>query len=148
MVFLRDAGSAFPVPIEAVWKYLDSGDLHSQAHQHRHPVRRRHAPDRGQYSWEQEFEGRTAPFTMRWTSYYPVGIVYEVLRGPLTGSKFFIFYTPKGPRTGVTVVGEFRSRTLTASMLEPAVRRFFAREFEQDRAAMRPPGPARRRPRS
>jgi hypothetical protein len=39
----------------------------------------------------------------------PLGLVVEALEGPIAGSKFFNYYTPKGNKTGVTVIGDFKS---------------------------------------
>jgi hypothetical protein len=136
MVFLQDEGSVFGAPVEEVWRFVGSGDHHSHAHRHR-KVRRRLLPgNSGSYSWEQDFLGRPERFTMRWSSFYPVGIAYAVLAGPLSGSKFFLYYVPRGPRTGVTVVGEFVSPTIPSEEVAAAVDRFFSTEFEQDRSAI------------
>jgi hypothetical protein len=148
MVFVRDEGSVFDVPIDEVWRFLGSGAAHSSAHGHRRVHRTIRSPNEGTYSWEQPFAGRSARFTMRWHAFVPVGIAYEVLAGPFRGSRFFLSYFPRGRRTGVSVVGEFVSPTIPPRRIATAVRRFFAREFEQDLAALRSGGgrPARGRP--
>lgn len=137
MVFVRDEGSLFEAPLDVVWEFVSSGDGHSSAHRHRKVDRRPLPGNSGQYSWEQEFDGAPTRFVMRWTAFPPVGIAYDVLEGPFTGSRFFLYYTPLGPRTGVTIVGEFCSPTLPVEEIPPAVDRFFALEFEQDHAAIR-----------
>lgn len=147
MVFLRDEGDEFDVPIEAVWEFVSSGNHHSDAHHHRDWGRQPIRENSGEYSWEQEFDGAPTRFTMRWTSFYPLGVAYEVLAGPFTGSKFFLYYRAQGPRTGVTVVGEFVSPTLPPSQVPAAVDRFFTTEFEQDHAAMKKDVAERARPR-
>ena len=73
---------------------------------------------------------------MRWRSFPPLGIAYEVLDGPFSGSRFFIVYEPRGSSTGVSVYGEFTSPTIPEDDLGPAVGGFFDLEFEQDRAAL------------
>jgi hypothetical protein len=137
MVFVRDEGSVFEVPLSVVWQFIGSGDHHSAAHFHRATRRTRISDRAGEYSWEQDFDGGPARFTMRWTSYPPLGVAYEVTEGAFEGSKFFLFYTPLGPRTGVGVIGEFVSPTLPETEIAAAVDRFFSREFEQDHATMR-----------
>lgn len=137
MVFVRDEGSVFDAPLDEVWTFVGSRDHHSAAHAHRRTERRALAEHVGQYSWEQEFDGGAVRFSMRWTAFAPLGVAYEVLEGPFAGSKFFLYYEPIGARTRVAVVGEFVSPTLPAGEIEPAVRRFFEREFEQDHAAIR-----------
>lgn len=155
MVFIRDEGGVFDAPLAAVWEYVGSGDPHARAHGHRHRRRRRLAGPRGTYAWEQPFRGQPTRFTMRWTSLPPLGLAYEVLRGPFEGSKFFLFYAPRGDRTAVSVVGDFVSPTLPPPEVPAAVEEFFALEFEQDRAGLRERGrpvagsraPTRRSPR-
>ena len=135
-MFLRDEGSVFDAPRDAVWEFVGSGDRHSSAHGHQRTRRQLHHELSGTYSWEQPFRDGTVRFTMRWTSFYPLGIAYEVLEGPFAGSRFFLIYEPRGSSTAVSVVGEFTSPTIRDEDLEPAVGSFFALEFEQDRAAI------------
>ncbi|MCI4362923.1 MAG: hypothetical protein L3K13_01265 [Thermoplasmata archaeon] len=137
MVFLVDKGGVFDAPVEEVWMYLASGEEHSQAHLHEAVRRVAHSPNSLTYSWEQRFDGEPVRFAMRSTSFAPVGIAYEVLEGPFTGSSFFVYYAPRGDRTSVTVVGEFLSPTIPPSHVAAAVERFLALEFEQDGAAIR-----------
>lgn len=145
MVFVVDDGGVFDAPLEEVWRFVSSPEAHSGAHRHRGTARRRLSENVGEYSWEQPFDGGTARFTMRWTAFVPLGVAYEVLEGPFAGSRFFLYYTPRGARTAVTVVGEFVSSTIPLDRLEAVVRRFFATEYEQDRdgiAAMTAAGPS------
>lgn len=137
MVFVRDEGDEFDVPLDAVWAFVSSGDHHSAAHHHRANSRERLSDRSGEYRWEQEFDGRPTRFAMRWVSYHPVGIAYDVTEGPFAGSRFFLHYTPRGARTAVGILGEFVSPTIPKDEIAAAVDRFFAREFEQDREAMR-----------
>lgn len=132
MVFVRDQGSEFAAPLKEVWEFVSSGDAHSGAHAHRSVTRQRNSEASGTYTWEQPFDGADVRFSMRWTSFWPLGIGYEVLEGPFEGSRFFLIYEAKGERTGVEVVGEFVSPTLANDEIEPAVRRFFETEFDQD----------------
>lgn len=136
MVFIRDDGSVFHAPIDTVWEFVGSGDRHASAHAHRNVRRDRGPGNVGTYSWEQAFDGAPVRFTMRWTVFPPLGIAYEVLEGPFQGSTFFLYYHAQGAETGVGIVGEFRSPTVPDAELPAAVDRFFATEFEQDRAAI------------
>lgn len=136
MVFVLDTGSLFDAPLDTVWQFVSSGGNHSEAHRHRAPDRRPGPGNSGEYSWEQDFDGRSVRFTMRWTVFPPVGIAYEVLEGPFTGSRFFLYYIPRGARTEVVIAGEFVSPTLAQDEIEPAIGRFFATEFDQDRTAI------------
>jgi len=136
MVFVRDEGSVFNAPIEEVWRFLSTESAHSEAHRHRKVERKPRQGNSGEYTWEQDFEGKPAKFAMRWTSFPLFGIAYEVLEGPFVGSKFFSYYRPRGTMTRVTMVGDFVSPTIPAARLEAAVLGFFALEFEQDSAAI------------
>lgn len=132
MVFVRDEGSVYNAPVEVVWKFLSSDAQHSRAHAHRNAVGKELSGNSGEYSWDQDFEGKSERFTMRWTAFPPFGLAYEVLEGPYVGSKFFVYYRPRGAKTRVTIVGDFVSPSIPPVRLEPSVLAFFAREFEQD----------------
>jgi hypothetical protein len=136
MVFVRDEGSVYNAPIDDVWRFLSAGPTHSEAHRHRKVERKSLPGNAGEYTWEQDFEGKPERFTMRWTSFSPFGIAYDVLDGPFAGSKFFVYYRPRGTKTRVTIVGDFASSTIPPTRLEAAVLGFFALEFEQDSAAI------------
>jgi hypothetical protein len=136
VVFVRDEGSVYNAPLEEVWRFLSGGPAHSEAHHHRKTERKSLPGNAGEYTWEQDFEGKPEMFTMRWTSLPPFGIAYDVLQGPFAGSKFFVYYRPRGDKTRVTIVGDFASPTIPAARVEPSVLAFFAREFEEDSAAI------------
>jgi hypothetical protein len=136
MVFIRDEGSVLRASSEEIWEFFSSGKEHSDAHRHRRVRRRRLSGNSGRYSWEQDFEGTPTRFTMRWTAFPPLGLEYEVVEGPFTGSRFFLFYEPMGNHTAVSVVGEFVSPTIPGEGVEASVRRFFELEFKQDSTAI------------
>jgi hypothetical protein len=49
---------------------------------------------------------------MKATLFYPLGIAFEVLKGPLIGSKYFVYYVPipnEENTTKVVAVGDFKS---------------------------------------
>jgi hypothetical protein len=132
-------GSVYDAPLDRVWEFVGSGNSHSLAHRHRRIRRDLLSPNQGEYSWEQELDGAPTRFMMRWVSYHPVGVAYDVVDGPFAGSRFFLYDTPQGVRTEVGVVGEFQSPTLPEGEIRAAVDRFFALEFEQDSLAMANP---------
>ncbi|MGA9838822.1 MAG: hypothetical protein WBF81_03700 [Thermoplasmata archaeon] len=136
VVFLRDEG-VFDAPIAEVWRLLGSGAEHERSHRHREVRREVAGENSGVYSWVQPFRGAPVRFAMRWTAFVPLGLAYEVLEGPFSGSRFFLSYRPDGTRTEVSVVGAFTSPTLPAPELRRAVLGFFATEFGQDAAALR-----------
>ncbi len=137
MVWVRDEGSLFDAPLALIWKFVGSGPAHSEAHRHRDARRAVLSDNSGEYSWVQDSDGVAERFTMRWTAFPPVGIAYEVREGPFAGSEFFLYYTPHGERTEVTVVGEFVGPDLPPDAVAQAALRFFAVEFDQDSAAIR-----------
>ncbi len=137
MVFVRDEGSVYEAPLDVVWEFFESGPEHSEAHGHREVRREKLSERSGSYAWVQEFQGQSTRFTMRWTSFRPVGLGYDVLEGPFAGSRFFLVYTPLGERTGVAVIGEFVSPTIPPSEIAQAVDSFFTTEFAQDHEAIR-----------
>lgn len=136
MVFVRDEGSVYNAPLEDVWRFLSSEAAHAEAHHHRNAQDTSLSGNSGESSWEQDFEGKPERFAMRWTAFPPFGIAYEVVEGPFAGSKFFAYYRPRGPKTRVTIVGDFLSPTIPVTRLETSVLGFFAVEFEQDSAAI------------
>jgi hypothetical protein len=136
VIVIRDEGDLFDAPVEDVWGFVGSRAPHAAAHGHTEVRRESEVGNSGSYSWEQPFEGASTRFTMRWTSFHPLGIAYEVLEGPFVGSKFFLYYIPRGERTQVDLVGTFESPTIPEDRLEESVRRFFEVEFEQDQAGL------------
>jgi len=56
---------------------------------------------------ERNFMGKTVRTKIKNTLYPPFGFVQEHLEGPTAGSRAFVYYIPKGNKTGITVVGEF-----------------------------------------
>jgi hypothetical protein len=104
MVFIIDEGSYFDAPLDKVWQYLPSD-------QHRHSaaklVSREVNGNVVVLISERTIMGKSARVKVRNTTFPPVGFVTEHLEGPFEGSRAFVFYTPKGDKTGITVVGEY-----------------------------------------
>jgi hypothetical protein len=104
LVYIKDEGSTFDVSIDRVWKYLSSD-------QHRHPsvkvLNREVAGNTVTLTSERNIVGTPTRVKVRNTLYPPFGIVQEQLEGPLKGSRAFLYYIPKGDKTGVCVVGDY-----------------------------------------
>ncbi|HZY71437.1 MAG TPA: hypothetical protein VFF67_10740 [Thermoplasmata archaeon] len=139
MVRVVDQGSHFEAPIDKVWKLIE-------AHQHDmdgvHPGSKNikqamEGPNQAVAAWTVEMNGRDTPMKIRVTPLPPLGQAIEVLEGPMAGSKFMNYYTPRGNKTEVTVVGEFASPMIPESQLEGAVRQFLNDAFDQDSAYLR-----------
>jgi len=137
MVHIRDEGSQFDAPIDAVWKYLQNPDEHNRTHQSRNFKSKPVGEGSMEMSWEANMGGHWAPMKMRITPLPPVGVAIEQLEGPMAGSKFFNIYQPMGAKTGVTVVGEFTSKAIPPAQLEAAVRGFLEQSFNEDNAALK-----------
>ncbi len=137
VTFVFDDSGIYDAPVELIWKYFSSAVDHRVAHRHRNSRLTELTDTSFIASWEQEYEGRPVTFSMRGTSFYPLGLAYEVLEGPIAGSKFLFYYTPLGQRTRVTLVGEFSSPTIPPGQLPSKVMDFFSTEFEQDAEGIR-----------
>ena len=66
------------------------------------------------------------------TPLLPVGRMMEYVEGPLAGSRSFLYYVPMGDRTGVTVVGEFVSRSIPENQLKSVVLSQLERSYNED----------------
>jgi hypothetical protein len=138
MVHIKDEGSHFEAPIETIWKYLQSEQDHGPSHKGRRNFSRKElGPGMVELSWEQEIDGKWVKSANRLTFLPPVGFSVEPLEGPLAGSKFYNYYTPKGNRTEVTVVGEYASKTIPAAKIEAAVMANNEKVFKEDTDGIR-----------
>lgn len=136
MVHIHDEGSEFHAPVEKVWAYLSAAE-HGPAHKDRRNSERKPVGENTLVlSSEQQIGGAWQKVSNRITLYPPVGYSVEFLEGPFAGSKSFTFYTPRGERTGVTVVGEFVSKTVPSADLEAAVLRMLGTTFDEDRVVL------------
>ncbi|MCI4321116.1 MAG: SRPBCC family protein [Thermoplasmata archaeon] len=138
MVHIVDEGGEFDAPLETVWRFIQSQDDHGESHpEHQNAQMKPLTETTVQVSWEQDMEGKKVKVVNRLTMLPPVGLAIEQLEGPLAGSKFFNYYTPKGAKTGVTIVGDFKSPSVPEAHLEPMVRKNFEHVFSQDTASLR-----------
>ncbi len=138
MVHIVDEGSQFDATVETIWRFLRSPSDHGTSHpEHRNMQATPLSENAAQVSWEQDVAGKSVRVVNRVTAFPPLGSMIEMVEGPLAGSKFFNYYTPKGAKTGVTIVGEFQSPVLPESQIEPMVRENFERVFVQDTAALK-----------
>lgn len=132
MTILRDEGSTFDAPIEKVWALMHSGPHH----RHRSMVNLEGAPTQDPntflLTWESEVGGRRFPMAARMTVYPPLGFVMEYVEGPFAGSTEFEYYIPRGDRTEIDVVGDYRSPILTEESLRRAVQEALTAAFGED----------------
>ena len=70
--------------------------------------------------------------------YYPLGIAFEILERLFADSKYFIYYiTIDNNKTGVTVVGDFKSNMISEDEIKPIVLDFSERVFNEDVAYLK-----------
>src|SRR5208337_846119 len=98
MVYILDEGSVFDAPIDKIWKYLPSDN-------HKHDSLKLISREMVNSSAvvitaERNIMGKMVRTKIKNTLYPPFGFVQEHLEGPTTGSKAFVYYIPKGNKTG------------------------------------------------
>jgi len=129
MVYLLDDGGVFDAPIDNVWKYL-------QSEEHHHPslklIGREVTGNVVTITADRTLMGKTVRMKIKNTLYPPFGMVQEHLEGPTAGSKAFLYYIPKGEKTGVTVVGDFRLEGADEQRTKEAVMAQMQLVFEED----------------
>jgi hypothetical protein len=134
MVFIEDSGSVFDAQLDMVWKL---GEAHIKEGNRIHPNTRNNNTEILNEttfinSWEQvdDAKGQNIRMKIRGTMYYPLGIAFEILEGPFVDSKYFVYYIPiDNNKTGVTVVGDFKSNIIPEDKIKPIVLDFSERVF-------------------
>ncbi|MDQ3961281.1 MAG: hypothetical protein M3230_02240 [Thermoproteota archaeon] len=137
MVFIEDSGSVFDAQLDMVWKL---GEAHIKEGNRIHPNTRNNNTEILNEttfinSWEQvdDAKGQNIRMKIRGTMYYPLGIAFEILEGPFVDSKYFVYYIPiDNNKTGVTVVGDFKSNIIPEDKIKPIVLDFSERVFNED----------------
>ena len=81
--------------------------------------------------------GKQVKVKIRNTIFPPVGYVSEHVEGPTAGSKAFAYYTPKGDKTGITVVGDFTIAGLDEKAVRDAVLAQMQAVFDEDNANLK-----------
>jgi hypothetical protein len=135
MVRIVDDSDHFEAPIDKIWKLIEAHQtemttIHPGA---KNPKMEGGGDNWGVVSWDSD-QGH---MKLKVTAFPPIAQVLEIMDGPLTGTKFVNYYTPKGSRTGVTVVGDFHSKVIPEHQLEGAAREFLKQGFEEDSAYLR-----------
>lgn len=133
MVYLTDSGSEFDAPMDVVWKYVMAPEDHGSSHKGRRNIDRKQLSENSALmSWEQNVNGQWVKMVNKMTFHPPLGFMIEPQEGPLAGSKFFTYYSPKGNKTQVTVVGDWTSKFIPAAQLESAVRGNLENVYNED----------------
>lgn len=137
MVRVEDAASEFDAPLDLIWKFL-SDPAHGSAHPNRRGSERKViGPNTIELSAEASIAGSWVHIQNRISLYPPLGYAVEMVEGPLAGSKYFLYYTPRGDRTGVAIVGDFVSPTLPIAKVAEAANSLLDRAFQEDNEALR-----------
>ena len=139
MVHIEDSGSFFDAPIDKIWKLVEAhGTDLTKIHPDMKNVKAEMVSDNSNVvGYDNEMQGQTIRSKTKITTYYPLGLVFEMLEGPLAGSKFFNYYIPSGNRTGITVVGEFKSSSMNDDMIRQVVKSMLDNGFDQDTAYLK-----------
>jgi hypothetical protein len=133
MVYIVDEGSEFNMPLERLWEYLPS-----ETHKHSAKVISRELQGNVlTLTSEREVDGKAVRSKLRITMYPPLGIVQEHLEGPTAGSKVFSYYTRKGDKTAITVVGEYKMAGASDESTMKAVKQMLERSFDEDVATIK-----------
>ena len=140
MVHIEDSGSFFDAPIDKIWKLVEAhGTDLTKIHPDMKNVKAEMVSENSNVvGYDNEMQGQTIRSKIKITSYYPLGLAFEMLEGPLAGSKFFNYYIPSGNRTGITVVGEFKSSSMNDNMIRQVVKSMLDNGFDQDAAYLKP----------
>lgn len=142
MVFIEDSGSVFDAQLDMVWKL---GEAHIKEGNRIHPNTRNNNTEILNEttfinSWKQvdDAKGQNIRMKIRGTMYYPLGIAFEILEGPFVDSKYFVYYIPiDNNKTGITVVGDFKSNIIPEDKIKPIVLDFSERVFNEDVAYLK-----------
>jgi hypothetical protein len=139
MVHVTDDGE-FDAPIDKIWKYL--GDDNPQTHAHSTVKGQKVLENKPNYQvLEMEVvnpDGKsTRKEKVKMTMHAPKGFDWEVLNGPMAGTKFTNSYTPNGAKTKVNVAGDFKIQGMDDSTTKKAILDYLAMMFNEDQANLR-----------
>ena len=133
MVYIVDEGSELDMPLEKLWEYLPS-----ESHKHSAKVISRELQGNVlTLTSERDVDGKAVRSKLRMTMYPPLGVAQEHLEGPTAGSKVFTFYTRKGNKTSITVVGEYKMAGASDEAAKKAVMQMLERSFNEDLATIK-----------
>ena len=133
MVYIFDEGSEFDMPLEKLWEYLPS-----ESHKHSAKVISRELQGNVlTLTSERVVDGKAVRSKLRITMYPPLGVAQEHLEGPTAGSKVFSFYTRKGNKTTITVVGDYKMAGASDEATRKAVMQMLEGSYNEDVANLK-----------
>jgi hypothetical protein len=128
MVYIVDEGSELDMPLEKLWEYLPS-----ESHKHSAKVISRELQGNVlTLVSERDVDGKAVRSKLRITMYPPLGVAQEHLEGPTAGSKVFTYYTRKGDKTSITVVGDYKMAGANDEGTKKAVMQMLGWSFDED----------------
>jgi hypothetical protein len=132
LVYILDEGSVFDAPIDRIWTYVQSDTEHD--HKAIKPVSMEMQGDNvAMLTIDVTMSNMpTTRHKIKSTYYAPFGFVQEYIEGPMTGTKSFQYYIPKGNKTGVTVVGNFVVAGMDDDMTRRIATGFLELAFNED----------------
>ncbi|MHB1909510.1 MAG: hypothetical protein ACYCQJ_11680 [Nitrososphaerales archaeon] len=140
-IFFKDVSGIFDAPLGVTWKYFfEGGQDHDNAHAKRSRNFRFKPVSEGvsKMSQERKKHNRWTGETIQMTNLAPLGYVFEMLKGSITGSQFLYIYMPKdGNKTQVDVYAYLKSQTIAKNRLKKEVRGDLALDFKEDAPALR-----------
>ena len=137
MVYILDEGAEFDAPLERIWAYLQSETEHE--HKAIKPVSMEMQGDNVAILTVDVSmpDMPTTRHKFKSTYYAPFGFVQEYMEGPMTGTKSFQYYIPRGEKTGVTVVGNFVVAGMDDDMTKRIATSFLDLAFNEDNQNLR-----------
>ncbi len=145
MVFIEDREGVFDAPIDKVWRLAQA---HATEGSKIHPgaknvVTEMLSENTFVNGWDQEMNGQTIRIKIKGTIFYPLGVAFETIEGPFTGSTYFTYYIPTADnKTNVVVAGEFISKSIDPTVgddekLRSIVLSTFEKVFDEDYAYLK-----------
>lgn len=119
MVYFRQEGTIYDVPLDVLWEFLD-WEGHGQAHEKsgRNFAILDRTP-RGTLVTYETFRGGEWRKVTAWSlDIPPLGRFVEEVEGLYAGTQLVFLYTPMGRRTRLDIVARFVSADLDAEALE------------------------------
>ena len=86
---------------------------------------------------ERNILGKLVRTKVKNTLYPPFGFVQEHLEGPTAGSRAFVYFVPRGNKTAITVVGDFRLEGADEQRTKDAILAQLQVSFDEDNANLK-----------
>jgi hypothetical protein len=112
MVFVEDREGLMDASIDGVWELVRAhGTDCSGIHPHvKDVMTKRLNNSTFTNTWLHHIDGQTIEIEIKATMFYPLGVAFEILKGPFVRSTYFVYYVPiqDENKTNAIVVGDFQ----------------------------------------